>query len=202
MKNKSILKISIVIIIGVCVIGILKISNYIRHEKTVDEVRTQKDIDMIEAEVRNYLSDKITPKGIAKLYGKYDGENDLNDMYRSIYSLVNYLPTLSKKVKYDNKDAIIFYYESNKDDIRKYLGISNQEKFLDLIEYLNKVGYHGEKFVTCEIDTLTIKKGRKYFSFELKFNFENFANDFKLKLNFANYTSTKPMVYYSIIEEE
>lgn len=202
MKNKDILKICIFIIIVIGIIGIYKVMNYIKQVKLADSMRTQKDIEMIETQVENYLSDKITPKGIAKLYGKYKGDNDLNDMYRSIYSFVNYLPTLSKKVKYDNKEAIISYYESNKDNIRKNIGISKQEDFLNLIDYLNKVGYHGEKFISCEIDTSTINKGKKYFSFELTFNFENFANEFKLKLNFANYTSTQPIVYYSIIEEE
>ena len=201
MKNKSILKFVIVIIIVICLIAIFEVTNYIKQTKIVDGVRTQKDIEIIQNQVESYLSDKITPKSIAKLYGKYDGDNDLNDMYRSIYSFVNYLPTLSKKVKYDNKDAIISYYESNKDDIKKNLGISKQEEFLAFIEYLNKVGYHGEKFVSCEIDSSTINKGKKYFSFELTFDFENFTNDFKLKLNFANYTSKQPIVYYSIIEE-
>ncbi len=198
MDKKNRFKFLIIIIITISIMGIF----YIIVLNNKIDIGNKKDAKLIESQIEDYLSDKITPKGIAKLYGKYDGENDLNDMYRSIYSFVNYLPILSKKVKYDNKDDIISYYESNKDDIRKNLGISNQEKFLDLIEYLNKVGYHGEKLVTCEIDTSTIKKRGKYFSFELKFNFENFANDFKLKLNFANYNSTKPMVYYSIIEEE
>lgn len=201
MKDKSILKIFIAIIIVICIIGIFKVINYIRQTKIVDGIRTQKDIDMIEDQVENYLSDKITPKGISKLYGKYEGDNDLNDMYRSIYSFVNYLPILSKKVKYDNKDAIISYYESNINDIKENIGISKQEDFLNLIGYLNKVGYHGEKFVSCEIDSSTFREGRKYFSFELRFNFENLDNDFKLKLNFANYTTTQPMVYYSIVEE-
>ncbi len=156
---------------------------------------------MIEEQLESYLSDKITPKGIAKLYGNYKGDNDLNDMYRSIYSFVNYLPTLSKKVKYDNNNNIISYYESNKKEIRENTGISKQDDFIKLIEYLNKIGYHGEKFVSCEIDSSTFNTGKKYFSFELTFNFENIDNNFKLKLNFANYTSTQPMVYYSIIEE-
>lgn len=203
MKRKNILKlISILIVICIiAIVSIVKIRNYIRETVIVDGMRTQKDIDDIQKQVENYVSDKIVPKGLSRLYGTYKGDNDLNDIYRSIYSFVNYLPTISKKVKYDNEDAIISYYESNKNDIKEKIGISKQEDFLKLIEYLNKVGYHGEKFVSCEIDSSTFDEGRKYFSFELTFNFENFSNNFKLKLNFANYTSTKPMVYYSVVEE-
>lgn len=202
MKKNFIVKVFIVVIIFICAISIIEIMKYIRENEIVDGIYTQKDIDIMNEEVKEYLSDKITPKGISKLYGNYEGENDLNDIYRSIYSFVNYLPNLSKKIKYDEEESIVSYYEKNKRDIKDNLCITKQDEFVKFIGYLNKVGYHGDKFISSEIDASTFEIKKRYFSFSLKLNFENINNDFYVKLNFANSKSTEPEIYYSLLEEE
>lgn len=202
MKKKKLLRILIFIIIIILLICIFKLKNYIEKSKVVDGVYTQKDLDIIDDEVKNYTSDKIIPRGMSKLYGNYKGDNDLNDIYRSIYIFVNYLPTLSKKVKFNDNDSIVSYYEKNKNKIENNIGITNSDDFIKFIGYLNKVGYNQEKFIDCQIDSSTFKTEKSYFSFNLIFNFENFENEVKLKLNFANYATTQPTVYYSIIEDE
>lgn len=206
MKKKDIWKlliiISIVILLLILVYFLIKIINYNKSVKIVDGIHTQEDIDIIEEEVKDYLSDKIAPKGLSKLYGKYDGENDFNDMYRNIYSFVNYLPKISKKIKYDNNESISSYYEENKNDIKNIIGITKLSDFEEFIEYLNKTNYNGEKFLECQIDNETFKNEKDYFSFDLIFTFDNFDNEFKLKLSFANKTITKPMVYYSVVKDK
>lgn len=200
MKKKYICK--LLIIIGILVLGycLVKLINYKYETKIVDGVYTQEDLDIIEDDVNNYLSDKVTPKGLSKLYGKYKGENDLNDMYRNIYSFVNYIPELSKKIKYYNNDTIVSFYEENENDIKNIMGITNKEDFELFVEYLSDIGYGGEKFLECQIDNDTFKNGENYFSFNLIFTFENFDNEFKLKLNFAQKKFTTPLIYYSIVE--
>lgn len=201
MKKKDICK--LLIIIGIFILGycLVKFINYKYETEIVDGVYTQKDLDIIEEDVNNYLSDKVTPKGLSKLYGNYKGENDLNDMYRSLYKFVNYLPTLSKKVEYTDSESISTYYEKNKEDIKINLGITNIEDFIKFIKFLDKVKYNGEKFLECKLDSSTFKNGAEYFSFDVIFYFEEFENEFKLNLNFANYVTTNPMIYYSIIED-
>lgn len=201
MKKKDILKIIVIFLIIFCIIGIVKIMDYIKEVKLVDGIHTQKDLDMIEEQVKDYVSDKVMPRGLSKLYGNYDGENDLNDMYRSLYNFVNYISILSKKVEYNDEASVDSFYQNNSEDIEKNLGIKIKSDFKDFIEYLNKVGYKGEKFLECKIDSSTFKNEKKYFSFDLNFNFENFENEFKIKVNFANKETIIPQTYYSIIED-
>lgn len=75
MKRKNILKlISILIVICIiAIVSIVKIRNYIRETVIVDGMRTQKDIDDIQKQVENYVSDKIVPKGLSRLYGTIKG---------------------------------------------------------------------------------------------------------------------------------
>lgn len=163
MKKKDILKIIVIFLIIFCIIGIVKIMDYIKEVKLVDGIHTQKDLDMIEEQVKDYVSDKVMPRGLSKLYGNYDGENDLNDMYRSLYNFVNYISILSKKVEYNDEASVDSFYQNNSEDIEKNLGIKIKSDFKDFIEYLNKVGYKGEKFLECKIDSSTFKNEKIFF---------------------------------------
>ena len=49
---------------------------------------------MINDQVGDYLSDKVVPKGLARLYGPYKGKNEMSDLYRKLYLLVQELPKL------------------------------------------------------------------------------------------------------------
>ncbi len=202
MKKRTIFILIILMLIILLALVCTKfIVENIRKNKVVDGIHTQQDLDIMDEQIDSYLSDKITPSGMSKLYGNYKGENDLNDIYRSLYNFVNYLPKLSKKIEFNSADSINSYYEKNKEDIKSSLGISNYEEFAEFIEYLNEIGYQKKKFINCEIDSSTFKNESNYFSFDIKFNFEDFNNEFKLKLNFANYKSKTPRVYYSIIQK-
>lgn len=202
MKNKNLLKILIVIVIVSIVICIFTILNYIRNNEIKYGTYTKKDLEIIDKEVKKYMSNKITPKGISKLHGKYKGDNNINEIYISLYNFVNYLPKLSKQIEYDNKQSIISYYENNKEEILTNTGLSKEESFIEFVEYLKSINYKGEKYVDSQIDDSSYNIGKKYFSLDIEFHFENFDNIFKIKLNFANSTTTKPLVYYSIIKND
>lgn len=197
-KNKMIL-ISIIVLF-VLLILMLLLYQYISENTKVDEKYTKKDLKLIDDQIDSYLEDKIVPSGLSKLYGNYKGDNDLNDIYRSIYSLVNYMPTLSKKIEFDNDESINKFYEKNKIDIKSNLGIDNLEDFTTFINYLNEEGYEAQKFIECSLDSSTFTTKGRYFSFNLKLNFEELS--LQIKLNFANNSGTQPLVYYSIITNE
>ena len=128
-KNKKVKKIvlSVLIVLFVILFIVLLILLNISTKNTkVNNARyTNEDIEIIKQDVNNYLSDKITPQGISRLYGKYKGSNELNDLYRCLYSFVNYLPNLIE-VNSNNTHA---YYEQNKSSINKNLGITSEEDF-------------------------------------------------------------------------
>lgn len=203
MKKKKIIKLIIVLLILVFIlIGITFLIKFITKDELVDGKYTAKDLEIIEEQVDSYLSNKITPSGMATLYSKYDGDNDLNDIYRGLFGLVDYLPTISKKVDYNDNEKIEKFFEKNKEDIKNNLKINGVEKFKKFIAYLNKVGYTGQEFISCEIDDTTYSNTVKYLSFDVKFKFEGLEDAFKLKVNFSRRNSSDMLLYFSIIEDE
>lgn len=198
--SKKVLKVCICVLVTIALLLVLMIK-IINTNSEKNSLYTSEDLELINQSVDNYLSDKITPRGIAKLYGAYSGDNDINDMYRGIYRFVNYLPELSENVKYDDLEKINEFYNENLNKIKENLGIVNQEDFVKFIEFLNKSNYHGEKFIDCQLDSKTFKNKNSYFTFEITFNFEKLDSDFRLLLHFSNNNHTQPEIYFSIIEE-
>lgn len=197
--SKKVFKICMSVLVIIALVLVLTIL-IINTNTKQDSLYTKEDLELINQSVNNYLSDKITPKGIAKLYGAYDGDNDINDMYRGIFRFVNYLPELSKKVKYDDLEDIKEFYNENSNAIKENIGIVNQEDFVQFIEFLNKNNYHGEDFIDCQLDAETFKNKNSYFTFEISFNFEKLESDFRLLLYFSNNNHTQPEIYFSVIE--
>ena len=72
MKTDKKLKKAIILllIIGFILIGIILIIINIKQNTLVDDRYTEKDVEIINQEIESYLSDKITPKGLSKLYGR------------------------------------------------------------------------------------------------------------------------------------
>lgn len=203
MKKKSI---KILIFVFLIIILIISLFLLRRQKKPVlvtstGIVYTQEDINIIQEEVKNYYVDKITPSGISKLYGNYNGENEINDLYRKLYILVNYLPELSEVASKDSAE-ISEYYNSHKTTIKSNLGLSKEKNFMKFCEYIKETGYKGEKYEDSEIQYATYKYDDQYNSFDVTFKFENFDNDFRLKVHFANKSYTDPMVFYSLVKDQ
>lgn len=201
MKRKVRLMIFILILILIGVSIFVGVKVYERNTKLVDSKYTQKDLDIIEEQIDTYLSDKVIPKGMSIIYSKYSGENDVNDIYRGLYKLIDYLPKIAKKVDYKDTKSIEKFYEKNSEEINESLKIKGVEKFKKIVAYLDKVGYDGQAFVECEIDDSTYVNNYKYMSFNLHFKFEG-IEEFKLKVSFSNRNSTDMLLYYSLIEDE
>lgn len=193
-------KIRILIIIFICIslIGILFVMIKIQKKTLVDEKYTVEDIGIINNELEKYLSDKIVPKGLSRLYGAYQGDNEFNDLYRKLYLLVDYLPELSKNALNKDERKINKYFEENKSDINNKLGIYSIENFMEFIKYLENINYNRNKFLDCQIISKNFKDVNGYFVFDLKFDFENLNNEFVLKVHFSNSKSKEPIVFYSM----
>lgn len=201
MKTDKKLKKAIILllIIGFILIGIILIIINIKQNTLVDDRYTEKDVEIINQEIESYLSDKITPKGLSKLYGRYNGDNELNDLYRKLYLFVYNLPSLYNDViKLDNLNE---YFEKNKANIKNNFGITNIENFEKIVTYIKNTGYSGQDFIDCQIIDDTFNEINNYFVFNLKFNFKDFNNEFVLRVNFANPKTETPMVFYSILTE-
>ena len=201
MKTDKKLKKAIILllIIGFILIGIILIIINIKQNTLVDDRYTEKDVEIINQEIESYLSDKITPKGLSKLYGRYNGDNELNDLYRKLYLFVyNLLSLYNDVIKLDNLNE---YFEKNKANIKNNFGITNIENFEKIVTYIKNTGYSGQDFIDCQIIDDTFNEINNYFVFNLKFNFKDFNNEFVLRVNFANSKTETPMVFYSILTE-
>ena len=204
MKNKKISKLIAILLIILLVLIITLISvNKIKKQYSVENLPefTQKDLEIIKEDLENYRSDKIIPIGNGRMMGTYEGDNDTDDLYKKLYIFVNYLPELSK-VAYKNSSEISEYYNSHKTTIKSNLGLSKEKNFMKFCEYIKETGYKGEKYEDSEIQYATYKYDDQYNSFDVTFKFENFDNDFRLKVHFANKSYTDPMVFYSLVKDQ
>ena len=160
---------------------------------------TKEDVKILQDGLADYMSDKVMPQGLSKLYGKYKGENELEDLYKKLKLFIGYLPNvgeLAAKSK-DNQD-IISYYKSNDSEISKYMGITTQDEFVKFVNYLKDVGKKKKKYVSCKVQADTIEEVDDYLTFDLTITFENFDNEFKVKAHLANIPNANPLVYFSV----
>lgn len=199
MNRKKIRKILLILLAVLFVIFILLSLFKKKEELPTYGEYTQEDINIIQKEVEEYYSDKITPIGMSRLYGQYNGMNELNDLYRKLNLFVKYLP---KVAKISSEEEAYKYYNSNTEDIKDNLGIMTLDEFITFTNYLNSVNYNGEKYISSIIEEDTYKYSRGYLTFDLSFSFENFDNEFKLKVHFANSSTVEPIVFYTIIDDK
>ena len=201
MKNKKIKNLIVIMLIILLILIVVLISISKRTSEEELPQWTQKDTEIVINDLENYRSDKVIPVGNGGMISNYNGDNDTNDLYRKLYILVNYLPELSE-VAYKDSSQISEYYNSHKTTIKSNLGLSKEKHFAKFCEYIKETGYKGEKYEDSEIQYATYKYDDQYNTFDLTFKFENFDNDFRLKVHFANSSYTDPIVFYSLVKDQ
>lgn len=188
MKKRFIIPILIiVIIISIALWQYIKIKKYKDSTELVDGQYTQEQLDDINRQVGDYLSDKIVPEGLSYLTFQYSGENDLNDFYKGIYSFANYIPKLSKKIKGKNQEYIEEYYQKNKAEITENSGITKQSEFIKLTNYLNQEQEEIKKIQSVKIEKDSCENGKKYFTCDISFKYLN--QELKFKAYIYNQTT-------------
>lgn len=199
---KFVKKILIALIIIIVVIVIIVVVKKSVNKKVVNEV-AQTDEQILQEQVENYTKDKLLPRGIAELMTKYDGQNDKNDLYESLNTLVyDYLPKLFEDIDGLDDGQLSNYFNNNKAEIETNLGINQEDDFNKLAKYLQTLNYGDSKFEYCEIDSNSYRTaGRNaYLSFVIKFKYENKDEEMQLRVYFANMTSTNPEIIFASAE--
>ena len=144
-RNKK-LKIAIKILIIILVIAIVAFAIYlILYDKpaSADELP---DWEAAEQRTREYLSDKIIPQHIYDFTKEYTGELDRNILYEHLYTLSKYLPDLCEDLKRNDAKS---YYAKNKQEIKKYLEIENEEDFIKFSEFCEQNDVSGLNIEYC-----------------------------------------------------
>lgn len=143
--------------------------------------------------LNNYFSDKITPRGISTLYGKYKGENDKNDLFRNFKKFVDYMEVLSNDTNGLNNNEIRKYYNNNKKTISDNLAQSEDE-FYNFTKNMDGTIYKSSDFKYCEIDDSSYSDNDNYLTFNITFNYNNAS--LKVQVSFANNKGFEPEVVY------
>lgn len=198
-KKRGIIIIFLIIALLALVICLSIIKNA-KHERVAEGKvgYTDEDIKLIHEGIQEFYEDKITPIGLSTLYGKYKGNNDFRELYKSFYVFVNYLPAIVEQKMYDMDEAgIASYYESNKDAITYNLGIKSSQEFVGFVRYLKDKGYNGQEFKTCEVMSTEKRTEEGYYIFDVGFNFNGIENPIVFTISFSNAKSTIPMVIYT-----
>lgn len=200
-KKKFILVISIIII--VLVILIIALSILIANKKKVEQMQEEKisrEEDLANLTTQ-YFSDKICPQGMATIYGQYDGSNDINDLYRSLYKLVNYIENSYDEISELNDSDIKEYYTNNWWNIKNTLGITSSEEFAEFVKYLKSVELENAKYDYCKIDKESYQEGNNYLTLNISFSYEGKEDILNFKTYFAYKRSTDPEIKYEPINE-
>ena len=199
---KFLKKILIALILIIVVIVIIVVVKKSVNKKVVNEV-TQTDEQILQEQVENYTKNKLLPRGVAELMTKYDGQNDKNDLYESLNTLVyDYLPKLFEDIDGLGDSQLSDYFNKNKSEIKTMLGINQEDDFTKLAKYLQTLNYGNDNFEYCEIDSNSYRTAGKnaYLSFIIKFKYENQDEEMQLRVYFANITSTNPEIIYASAE--
>lgn len=191
----------IIAIIILVVISIVLLRNFINDKKVEETAKL--DAQLRKESIENYSAGKVFPRGMAELMTKYDGQNDKNDLYRSLNRLTReYIPTLYKDINGLDKSKLSKYFNDNKNTIINNLGLNKEEDFINLATYLQNSNYEGSNFEYCEIDSSTYRTAGKnrYLTFIMDFKYENLEEPLRLRTYFANMTSTNPKIIYAMAE--
>lgn len=197
MKKKP-LMILMAIILTILIVLIVVLNNLLEKRQIEEEKQT--DIETRKEAINEYCEDKVLPRGISTLYGKYKGQNSKNDLYRNFNDLVQYLPDLYSDIKEMDVAKLSSYYEEEYSNIEKYLGIEEEEDFERFAKYIQTMELENVTFNSAEIDDTTYENTEEYLSFDLELVYNGIENIVKVRVSFANKTITKPMVVYDVVQ--
>ena len=199
MDNKIFKRIFIIFIILVVVlIGLVIAMKVYQDRRLQGKVEySQEDLNIIDNQVNNYLKNKIVPAGMSTMYGKYKGDNELSDLYKSMYNFVHYIPTIYENDVYDMNDKDLEkFFNDEKEDIIDNIGAETVEEFKAVVDHLNECNYNGEEYVSCEVMPKEIVSQGGFFIVNIGFTFKDIQEPIVFTIHFANVGGAHPIAHY------
>ncbi len=198
MKNNKRKIIILLVILFVILIILGTIYSYMKKQNDI-KIAREKDDQIVAEQMEKYMSNKTCPRGISTLYSNYKGKRSLNDLYKNLNNLVQYLPKLSGSIRNVNDNEISKIYIDNEKEIKQMLGIQ-EEEFIKLSNYLKQYDISDKKFNYCEIDSSTYENTKQYLNFNLSFYYEGIEEPIVLKTYFSNFESSNKDVIYTALD--
>ena len=175
-NKKLIFKVEILAIVILTVLLICNIIILNNKQKKLE------DINNGVSEQYEQLPDYIkTPKKSYAVLGSYYGDISYVDVYTALYELATEsIPKYCKELKNKNSGQIESYYENNKEEIYKKLGLTNKEDFSSLVKEIVKLNEKDLEFLSYEFEKDSVKISGDETSANLLINYKN---DDKIKIN-------------------
>nr|MCR5186555.1 hypothetical protein [Clostridia bacterium] len=186
MKKEKIIKMVIIIIAIIAIIAaiycIYRVSILVMYRDY--DIREANHFDVTTEEAAEFMKDKIIPDGSFFLYSKYEGKKEKVELYRSLNSFVEYLPELIKDTHDLKDEALEKYFDDNKEDIYEKLGITEQDKFIQVVKYIRINSSDFNSFKNAKIDSYSIKTNSNSTIFLVNFIFEDENEPLLMKVYF------------------
>lgn len=174
--------------------------NIIKENKDKNE-----DVKSTETKVeiqKEYMSDKCFPSGCYAFSKKYEGKINADELYKNIYTFVNYISEMYPTIQKEDKSYFKSYFDENSKKIESITGIGEYDEFIKMIEYLKNEKQTGDigEYQSSSFDTKTIETKNRWIEVNLNIKYSNLSNVLKFKLIFMNEQKEgQPIVKYSII---
>ena len=185
------------IIIFVLLYIFLNIMNY---EKNKNE--EQSSIEQKKEIQEEYTKDKYIPSGCYAFSRKYEGKINDDELYKSIYTFVNYISEIYPTVQQKDKQYFKTYFDNNSKTIEKITGIKEYDEFIKIIEYLKNIKYTGDigEYQNSAFDSKTMQTKNRWIEVNLDIKYSNLEDTLKFKVSFMNEQKEgEPIVKYSVI---
>lgn len=158
MKSK-IIKVLLLILAVVLVVFVVIQYRYTKNVK--NDIEYTDDIESL-----------MIPTGSFHFVKNYQGDNKNTVLYNGIFKFSKYLPKWQEDLKGKSESEIKDYYKENIEKIRACSGITNDEKFVKLMSYINNFEtFQNPK--SADIDENSFVNNPTYLSFKITLTYEN-----------------------------
>ena len=139
---------------------------------------------------KEYLKEKVIPQGTYQFNMNYKGNISKDVFYESLNNTVNYFKDLSQDLEDEDFDEI---FKEQKTQIKKYLGIENQDDFEKVCELLKEKNIQNTEFSHCKIVENTFYVEDIYTKFNMIFYYED-GTEIEVQVGILNKQASKTFV--------
>ena len=175
--KKSRLIIMICIMCLIVLIGVIYL-----FEKRQKANNYQNNIEEFQSFRKEFENETILARNPTVIY-KYEGEYENEDLFKNMKKFSDYMYYLKDNV---NSQNVSNYYNQNIEMVKEYLGITEENEFVDFINKLEQMDVSSEKFKYAEFVKNSTYTKNGYFVFRINFYYDNGSDaPITFKVNWA-----------------
>lgn len=200
MKEKTFYRLrNCIIVLIIMSILLYVFLNFLNYKNS--KIEEQKDLEAKKEIQEEYTKDKYIPSGCYAFATKYEGKINDDELYKSIYTFVNYISEIYPTVQQKDEQYFKTYFDNNSKTIEKITGIKEYDEFIKIIEYLKNIKYTGDigEYQNSAFDSKTMQTKNRWIEVNLDIKYSNLEDTLKFKVSFMNEQKEgEPIVKYSV----